>query len=170
MSKQDVGECHLLNAGSLQTRPNRKDDCKSVQAEEASIGDPRVMENPLLLLPPGAARAALSKLWMANSHLFPGALALATTLRLYLDDHGLTIPDMVDVCHRLLAPERRATHRFASDLIADLSGLVAEVLKRRAAQERQDERKRLDHKERTEAIRGCDLGTFLRGIGQEKRS
>ena len=84
-------------------------------------------DNPLLLIP-SDWRNPVAVLWMCNAHLLPSSLALCSTLRVY-SEHGITSEQIATIVRRLLDPERRQRHKFASDLIADLSGLVAESIK-----------------------------------------
>lgn len=74
------------------------------------------------------------KLFLCNSHVLQSALALCSTLRVYLDEYPLTPDDVNAICAKLLRPEVRARHKFAADLIADLSRLVANRLRKREAQ------------------------------------
>ena len=84
--------------------------------------------NPMLLIP-ADLRPAVSRLWMCNAHLLPSALALCSTIRVYVDELPLTANDFERIVSRLLTPERRATHRFASDLLTDIATLTAEAVK-----------------------------------------
>jgi hypothetical protein len=105
----------------------------------ASNGGVNVTVNPLVMLPKDW-RQPVSVVWMCNSHLLPSALPLCSSLRVY-SERGITTDDVERICAQLLDPERRARHKFASDLIADLCGLVAVVIQRRAQREAAAERR-----------------------------
>lgn len=85
--------------------------------------------NPLTLIPHDW-RQPVAILWTTNAHLLPSALALCSRLRLYAED-GLTAAEVKTICRVLTEPERAARHKFAADLLADLSGLVATCNSRR---------------------------------------
>lgn len=83
--------------------------------------------NPLMMIP-ADWRSSVAVLWTTNAHLLPSALALCARLKLYSGD-GLTGEQVRAICKKLTAPEKAANHRFAADLLADLSGEVAAVLR-----------------------------------------
>lgn len=89
----------------------------------------RADTNPLTLLPP-EVRPAVARLWLCNHHLLQTALALCSTLRVYLDEQPITTDDVNRICATLLKPAIRAKHKFASDLLSDLSLYVAEAAQR----------------------------------------
>lgn len=90
----------------------------------------------------------VARLWMCNAHLLPSSLALCATIRVYLDEQPISTDDVNAICARLLKPYMRARQRFASDLMAELSRLIDEVVKRNesreAAADRERERKAYD--------------------------
>lgn len=96
--------------------------------------------NPLLLVP-ADCRPPMLRLWMCNAHVLPSALALAATLRVYLDERTLDPDDLPGIVDRLLLPEVRAKQRFASDVLADLALFVSEARTRRAAREATEARR-----------------------------
>lgn len=87
--------------------------------------------NPLLMLPVDWI-LPVSKLWATNAHLLPSPLAICARLKLYEGD-GLETADVERITAALMKPTRAAQHKFAADLLADLSQLVADVF---AARER----------------------------------
>lgn len=105
------------------TRPVRR----AASLEPVEMSDPQATNNPTLLVP-AAVRVDLARLWACNAHLFPNQLPLFATVRDYLDQ-GLPVEAVPGIVRRLLAAERRANHRFASDLLTDLAALVADVLR-----------------------------------------
>lgn len=123
----------------------KRSDWKELAAQSA--------HNPLLLLP-AEFREDATRLWFCNAHLFPQSLAICATLRVYLDEHGLTPDDVGRVVDAMLQPGRRAKHRFAGDVLADLAALVDVFLReRRQAESRREESDRQARWER-EAARG----------------
>jgi hypothetical protein len=98
--------------------------------------------NPLMLIPREWVKPA-AVLWTTNQHLIPSPLALCSRLRIY-EQQGLTADDLQRIVAELTKPERAATHRFAADLLADLSQLTANVFERR----RMDEQSRRNQEER----------------------
>jgi hypothetical protein len=88
-------------------------------------------DNPMMLIPADWVDP-VAVLWLANFHLLPSALALTASLRI-LAEHGLTTADAHALCRKLLEPGQRATHKFASDLIADMNATGAELIRRRKA-------------------------------------
>jgi len=107
-------------------------------------GDPKANSNPTLVVP-FEVRAVIGRLWACNTHLFPGGgLSLFASFRVFLDDHGLRLDDVPEICSRMLTPERRATHKFASDFFTDLAAIVAETVRRRRAEADQQTRRRED--------------------------
>ncbi len=82
--------------------------------------------NPLLIVPEGEARRAVTRLWMCNAHLIPSALSLCARIRVYLDERTLSPEDVARIADRLVQPELAQRHRFAGDLLADLARLAAE--------------------------------------------
>jgi hypothetical protein len=102
----------------------------------APLHDPKSQANPLALMIPAEWRPAVGRLWMCNAHLFGGsALALCATLRVYLDEHAITTEDVEGIVRILLLPRKRAQQRFASDVIAELSRLVAEAIEARKSRD-----------------------------------
>lgn len=85
-------------------------------------------------------------------------MPLYSTFRVYLDDHGLDLEDVPSICSRLLSPDRRANHRYASDLFADLAALVAETIKRRRTERETAQRLAESQKE---ARRGAPPSQFI---------
>ncbi len=96
--------------------------------------------NPMQAVPHDC-RPAVARLWMCNAHLFPSALALCATVRLYLDEQPITTDDVNSIVGRLLQPEARSRQKFASDVLADMSRMVAEACKRNVAREEAAKRK-----------------------------
>ena len=93
----------------------------------------------------GGVVDVIGRLWACNTHLFPGGgLSLFASFRVFLDDHGLRLDDVPEICSRMLTPERRATHKFASDFFTDLAAIVAETVRRRRAEADQQTRRRED--------------------------
>jgi hypothetical protein len=88
-------------------------------------------------------------------------MALATTFRLYLDQQSIGPADVGEIVRWLLMPEKRAGHRFASDLMADLSAMVAEIGRQRKSQREREERKRLES-----LPHGQQVAAIYQGIGQ----
>ncbi|WP_157469156.1 hypothetical protein [Gemmata sp. SH-PL17] len=84
--------------------------------------------NPLTAVPQ-ECRQAVAKLWMCNEHLFASSLAICATIRVYLEEQKVTPEDIERIVSRLLKPDLRAGHKFASDVIADLSRMVGEAAK-----------------------------------------
>lgn len=68
------------------------------------------------------------------------ALDLCSTIRVYLDETNISAADINRICARLMHPERRQYHKFASDILADLARLVDEQCKRNAARREVRER------------------------------
>lgn len=94
----------------------------------------RADANPLTIVPEGC-RPEVVRLWLCNSHLFASSLPLCSTVRVYLDEQEITADDVNTIVARLLQPDARARHRFASDVLADLSRMVAEAVKRNKARQ-----------------------------------
>lgn len=88
-----------------------------------------------LLVAPAAFRPAISKLWILNQHMLGNALPLAARVRQWVDELGLTLPEFQGVCARLCEPDRQATHQYAGQLLADLSGLISAAVKERRGRE-----------------------------------
>jgi hypothetical protein len=58
-------------------------------------------------------------------------MPLAALLSVWIARHGLLPEDAAAICRRCLAPDRVAAHRFAADLITEISANAAEVLRRK---------------------------------------
>lgn len=150
-------------------RSDEKSDLGAVLQTAKPITDPVAFKRPSAILPE-TCRAPVYKLWLANSHLFPKATALAASIRLWIEDHGFHPDDVEPVCRILLTPEKRAGHRFAADLLADLAQLVADAIRRRKALEEQRRRREADEVEKEQAVISESMRGFwaglTRGIGQ----
>lgn len=99
-----------------------------------------VVEKPLLCLPP-EVRPAVLGLWAVNRKLFPSALELATTFAVWLNEHGLTTADVIEICRAMTAPARMATFRFPADLTAALAEAADALLRRRRQAEEQHQQR-----------------------------
>lgn len=108
------------------------------------VGDSKAMTNPIGSLLPREVRLTVNKLWVCYSHLIPSALALASNLRVWMDEHGLQLDEVEKICKRMMSPEMQSRNKFASDLISGLAYFAAEVVKQRRSQEAREERER-DH-------------------------
>jgi hypothetical protein len=95
--------------------------------------------NALDLMPDECA-PSVAKLYLCNQIVLQSALALCSTIRVYLDETNVTPGDINDICARLLRPERRQHHKFASDLMTDLARMVDERAKKNTAAEEARER------------------------------
>jgi len=118
-------------SGEIQKRPDGSIRKPSNWQDLAARAD----FNPLRDLIPAECRPAVTRLWLVNSHLIPSALALCATVRVYLDEQEISSRDIAGIVARLLQPEARMKHKFASDLIADLSRMVCEVAKSNEARD-----------------------------------
>jgi hypothetical protein len=129
------------------------------------VGDARAVENPIGSLLPREVRGPVNRLWACYSHLLPSSLSLASTIRVYLDDHGLHPDDVPHLCSRLLSPEYQSRHKFASDLLTSLAGLVTDIVRRRRAAEETAQRLTESAKERKGAP-PAEFLSRLREIGR----
>lgn len=89
--------------------------------------------NPLDLVPDGYLADAV-RLWTRNHHVLPNPLSLATRLREWIDEEGLTPEEWAAVVRKASRPERQATLDTGPKFMADLAGLVAEAVKWRERQ------------------------------------
>lgn len=94
------------------------------------------------MVAPAEVRAAVARLWTCNAHLFPSAIAVACTVRDFLDTQEITHDDVNGIVERLLLPDVRQRHRGAWDVIADLSRFVAEAAARNKSRREAEERRR----------------------------
>lgn len=137
----------------IATRPDRT-PARSNWTELAQ----RAETNPMLLVPEGPARLAVTRLWMTNTHLIPSALALCSRIRVYLDERTLTAEDVVRIATRLTRPEVAQRHKFAGDLLADLARMAAEAAARNEARAAVDDMRR--EAREVQAARAGDLFTL----------
>jgi len=115
-------------------------------------GDPKANVNPTLVVP-FEVRGVIGRLWACNTHLFPGGgLSLFASIRVFMDGHGLRVEDVPEICTRMMSPDRRAGHKFASDFFTDLASIVAEVVRRRRSETEQQKRRREDVQTRHLAV------------------
>ena len=85
-----------------------------------------------------SALATLAFVWrkhvaffaMAKPYLLKTQGPLCANLRYWIDK-GLTVADAEKIFHRLCDPDVSKNHKFESDLMTDLAGLVDEALRRR---------------------------------------
>lgn len=117
--------------------------------------------NPMLILPE-PVRAAVGKLWMCNSHLFPSGLPLCSTIRVYLDAGTLEHTDIDALVDRLLTPEHRRRHKFASDLLTDLADLLLVIPAERKKAERAMAQSDAMRRWEAEAVAGVRLGEMFK--------
>jgi hypothetical protein len=116
-------------SGEIQKRPDNAPARRPANWTELAA---TATANPLKLLPT-ELRPAVARLWMCYAHLLPSALPLCATIRVDLDSTPLDAADLEKIVGRLLQPEKRANHRFASDLLTDLSALVADTIRTKRA-------------------------------------
>lgn len=130
------------------------------------VGDAKAVENPIGSLLPREIRGPVNRLWACYSHLLPSSLSLASTIRVYIDDHGLSPLDVPAVCQRLLSPDMQARHKFASDLLTNLAYLVGEIVRQRQSDEEAERRARKDEENRQKAAHPAEFIARLKEIGR----
>ena len=84
---------------------------------------------------PAEYRKAVGYLWALNAHLLPTPTPLAMRFQVWIRHEGLTPEDCRAAVRGVTRAEAQAGHRFAADLLADLSGAVASALGRRRSRE-----------------------------------
>jgi hypothetical protein len=86
-------------------------------------------ENPLSMMPQDWVPAVV---WFlgARNHLIKSRLALCTSLKLWIAK-GLVLEDAKRCFAAIAGPEFAMTHRFESDLMADLAAMVFSAIRRR---------------------------------------
>ncbi len=102
------------------------------------------VEKPLRLLPPDW-RAIVWNIWAKWSDLLRTQLSLCASLREWIAEDGLTLAEAKEAFAEVNRPSRRAAIRFPGDVLAELAAEVARVVaRRRAAEHREQERRRRD--------------------------
>ena len=122
-----------------------------VYGDEDSFGNEDV--KTALRTLPKEYRAEVSRVWMFNAHLLPSPLVLCVRTKYWISECGLTAADLGEIVAKLMAPERSAKHRFAADLVTDLSTEVGIVTQRRKSQREAEERRRMDDRRDAHADR-----------------
>lgn len=145
-------------------KPHELQRRNSLSLEPIPISDPQSVTNPTLLVP-SDVRVELGRLWACNAHLFPNQLPLFATVRDFLDQ-GLPVEAIPAIVRRLLSPDRRSLHRFPSDLLTDLAGLVVEEMRRRRIAQDQQDRARQHEADRLAAASGDEIHELLAGVGR----
>ena len=104
-------------------------------------------ENPLLIVPSKVAKS-VSFFLACYAHLQrPGfQMSVAFRVKFWIESEGLTVDGLKKSFRMICRPERQVNHRTVGDLMADLSGVVADVLKeeRKKEAERQWKREQAD--------------------------
>lgn len=102
--------------------------------------------------------------WSQWAHLLPTQLVLASRLRHWIGELGLTLAEAKHAFACVNRPERMADMKFASDLLAALAAEVGRIAKARKRQDEQRERRERDEREKTEAASGPKIRELLAGI------
>ncbi len=124
----------------------------------------RVIGEPLLLLPPQWA-AVVFQFWMKVSDIVKTQLSLASQLREWITEEGLTLDEAQAAFRKIGRPESRAKLRFPGDVIVELAAEVAELCRRRRQVEQQRADRERAEKDRREAAPPNVLRDMLAGIG-----
>lgn len=93
-----------------------------------------------------------------------GTSGIATRIRWWIQEDGLTVADMKLAMKRLMSPERSAEIENSPKSLAALSGEIATILKERRSKEEQ-ERRRSDAEE---AIKGAASAASIREMLAER--
>lgn len=115
---------------------------------------------------PAEWRPVVWDFWSQWEHLLPTQLALASRLRHWISELGLTLDDAKRAFAAVNNPERMAGIRFASDLLAALATEAAAIVKDRKRAQHQRERRERDEREKAEALPGKRIKDMLAGIGR----
>lgn len=90
----------------------------------------KAVDDPFVLLPP-EWRIPAWRFWAHYSLLLPNQLALAVSLRDWIDRDGLTLDDAATAMRHCATAEETAKVKYPGDVIARLAGVVAHLIDRR---------------------------------------
>jgi hypothetical protein len=97
-----------------------------------AVGRIEPTEDNALTMLPAEWVPAVGFFLAARNHLIKSRLALCTSLKLWIAK-GLVLEDAKRCFSAIAGPEFAMTHRFESDLMADLAAMVFAAIRRRKA-------------------------------------
>jgi hypothetical protein len=117
-------------------------------------------DNPLSMIPQDWLPSVV---WFlgARNHLIKSRLALCTSLKLWINK-GLILEDAKRCFAAIAGPEFAMTHRFESDLMADLAAMVFSAIRRRRAWE--DAKRRRSEAQADRLVCGLAESLALKGV------
>lgn len=122
-----------------------------------------VEDNALTMLPPEWV-PAVGYFLAARNHLIKSRLSLCASLKLWIAK-GLHLDDAKRCFAAIAGPEFAMTHRFESDLMADLAAMVFVAMRRRRAAE--DAKLRRSQEPTARLVCGLAESLALKGVPRD---